>query len=34
MLNEYQAPAIDVAVDEALIDFMARRKSSFADRDY
>jgi trimethylamine--corrinoid protein Co-methyltransferase len=34
MLNEYQAPAIDPAVDESLLDFMARRKGSFADRDY
>jgi trimethylamine--corrinoid protein Co-methyltransferase len=34
MLNEYQAPAIDPAVDEALLDFMARRKGSFEDRDY
>ena len=30
-LAEYQAPAIDPAVDEALIDYMARRKASFAD---
>ena len=34
MLNEYQAPDLDPAVDEALLDFMARRKGSFADRDY
>jgi trimethylamine--corrinoid protein Co-methyltransferase len=34
MLNEYQAPAIDPAVDEALLDFMTRRKGSFEDRDY
>ena len=34
MLNEYQAPALDSAIDEALLDFMARRKGSFADRDY
>ena len=34
MLNEYQAPAIDPGVDEALLDFMARRKGSFEDRDY
>ena len=26
--------AIDPAVDEALLDFMARRKGSFEDRDY
>jgi trimethylamine--corrinoid protein Co-methyltransferase len=34
MLSEYQPPALDVAVDEALLDFMARRKGAFADRDY
>jgi trimethylamine--corrinoid protein Co-methyltransferase len=34
MLNEYEAPAIDPAIDEALIEFMTRRKSEFADRDY
>ena len=27
-------PALDAAVDDALLDFMARRKGSFADRDY
>ena len=26
MLSEYEAPAIDPAVDEALIDYIARRK--------
>jgi len=31
LLAEYQAPALDPAVDEALIDFMRRRKASFAD---
>jgi trimethylamine--corrinoid protein Co-methyltransferase len=34
MLNEYEAPAIDPAIDEALIEFITRRKSEFADRDY
>ena len=34
LLNDYQAPDLDPAVDEALLDFIARRKSSFADRDY
>jgi trimethylamine--corrinoid protein Co-methyltransferase len=34
MLNEYEAPAIDPAIDEALIEFMTKRKSEFADRDY
>lgn len=31
MLAEYEAPALDVAVDEALLDFIARRKASFPD---
>ena len=30
-LAQYQAPPIDAAVDEALLDYMARRKASFAD---
>jgi trimethylamine--corrinoid protein Co-methyltransferase len=34
MLNDYQAPALDPSIDDALQDFMTRRKSSFADRDY
>jgi trimethylamine--corrinoid protein Co-methyltransferase len=34
MLNEYEAPALDPAVDEALLEFIAKRKSEFADRDY
>jgi trimethylamine--corrinoid protein Co-methyltransferase len=31
MLNEYEPPPIDPAVDEALLDYMARRKASFPD---
>jgi trimethylamine--corrinoid protein Co-methyltransferase len=31
MLREYEAPPIDPGVDEALIDFIARRKASFPD---
>jgi trimethylamine--corrinoid protein Co-methyltransferase len=31
MLNEYAPPPIDPAVDEALLDYMARRKASFPD---
>ena len=31
MLAEYEAPPIDPAVDEALVDFMARRKSELPD---
>jgi len=34
MLNEYEAPALDPAIDEALLAFMAQRKSEYADRDY
>ncbi len=31
MLKEYQAPALDPAIDEALLDYIHKRKSSFAD---
>jgi trimethylamine--corrinoid protein Co-methyltransferase len=31
MLASYEAPPIDAAVDEALLDFMARRKSEMPD---
>jgi trimethylamine--corrinoid protein Co-methyltransferase len=34
MLNEYQAPALDPAVDEALLEFMAKQKASTPDKDY
>ena len=34
MLNEYQAPELDPGIDEALLDFMARRKGEFADMNY
>lgn len=34
MLADYEPPALDPAIDEALLDFMAREKASFADRDY
>jgi trimethylamine--corrinoid protein Co-methyltransferase len=34
MLADYEAPAFDPAIDDALLDFMAREKASFADRDY
>ena len=34
LLNEYEMPAIDAAVDEALLDFIARRKTSMADAWY
>ena len=33
-LNDYEAPPLDEAIDEALIEFMARRKSASADQDY
>ena len=31
MLNEYEAPPIDPGVDEALLEFIAKRKASFPD---
>ncbi|MFK8029667.1 MAG: trimethylamine methyltransferase family protein [Gammaproteobacteria bacterium] len=34
MLNEYEAPAIDLSIDEALQDFMRRRKAEFPDMNY
>ena len=34
MLQDYEAPPLDPAIDEALQDFMARRKSEFPDQDY
>ncbi|MCP4767722.1 MAG: trimethylamine methyltransferase family protein [Gammaproteobacteria bacterium] len=34
MLAEYEMPAIDTAVDEALLDFIARRKTSMVDAWY
>ena len=34
MLHSYEPPPIDSAIDEALQDYMTRRKSEFADRDY
>ncbi|MDE0756615.1 MAG: trimethylamine methyltransferase family protein [Pseudomonadales bacterium] len=34
MLNEYQVPQLDPAIDEALMEFVTRRKAEFADRDY
>ena len=34
MLREYEAPPLDPALDEALVEFIDRRKSEFEDRDY
>ncbi|MEM7084021.1 MAG: trimethylamine methyltransferase family protein [Pseudomonadota bacterium] len=34
MLADYVAPAIDPAIDEALIDYMTRRKAEFPDMNY
>ena len=34
MLNDYQAPALDPAIDAALQAFMTRRKGEFADMNY
>jgi trimethylamine--corrinoid protein Co-methyltransferase len=33
MLAEYEEPGLDPAIDEALLDFIARRKASFPDSD-
>ena len=34
MLGEYEAPRLDPTIDEALVEFIKRRKSEFEDRDY
>jgi trimethylamine--corrinoid protein Co-methyltransferase len=34
MLAEYEPPAIDPGVDEALLDFIARRKAQQPDTSY
>ncbi len=34
MLKDYEAPPLDAAIDEALVEFVDRRKSEFEDRDY
>ncbi len=34
MLQEYEAPRLDPTIDEALVEFIKRRKSEFEDRDY
>ena len=34
MLEDYQPPKLDPAIDESLVDFIRRRKSEFEDRDY
>ena len=34
MLREYEQPPLDPAIDEALVEFIDRRKSEFEDRDY
>jgi trimethylamine--corrinoid protein Co-methyltransferase len=31
MLAEYEAPPLDPAIDEALLDYINRRKASFPD---
>ena len=31
MLNEYEAPALDPAIDEALNEFIARKKAAAPD---
>ncbi len=34
MLRDYEAPPLDPAIDEQLVEFMNRRKSQLEDRDY
>jgi len=34
LLNDYEMPGIDASVDEALLDFMDKRKASMADAWY
>jgi trimethylamine--corrinoid protein Co-methyltransferase len=34
MLDEYEAPTIDPGVDEALMDYIARRKAERPDSNY
>ena len=34
MLADYEPPAIDPAIDEALLAYMAEQKAAFEDRDY
>jgi trimethylamine--corrinoid protein Co-methyltransferase len=34
MLEEYEMPAMDPAVDEALLEFVRKRKESFPDSNY
>ncbi|WP_424947519.1 trimethylamine methyltransferase family protein [Candidatus Spongiihabitans sp.] len=34
MLNDYVAPELDPAIDEALLEFIEKRKNSFADSNY
>ena len=34
VLAEYELPPMDQAIDEALLEFMAKRKAEFPDKDY
>ncbi|MDA9109139.1 trimethylamine methyltransferase family protein, partial [Woeseiaceae bacterium] len=34
MLKDYEAPELDPGIDEALLEFIAKRKSEFEDKDY
>jgi trimethylamine--corrinoid protein Co-methyltransferase len=34
MLKSYEPPAIDISVDEALQDFISRKKAEFPDQNY
>jgi trimethylamine--corrinoid protein Co-methyltransferase len=33
MLAEYEAPAIDPGIDEALLEYLTQRKAAFPDSD-
>ena len=34
MLEDYEEPLLDPSIDEALVDYITRRKLEFKDRDY
>jgi trimethylamine--corrinoid protein Co-methyltransferase len=34
VLNEYEAPAMDAALDESILDFVNRKKASMPDQWY
>ena len=34
MLADYEAPPLDPAIDEALVEYMTKRKADYPDQDY